>query len=68
MKSPCPACKQKGGLKKYLYGLPDGPVDEDEYAIGGCCLTGDDPKYLCTNCGWKGSSLSKKATASTFYS
>ena len=50
----CPACKSKTGLREILYGLPDGPVDEKKYAIGGCCISDNDPTVKCIECGWKG--------------
>jgi hypothetical protein len=56
MKS-CPACKSSSGLRKIFYGLPDGPVDEEKYAIGGCCVTDDDPTVKCIECGWKGENV-----------
>ena len=34
--------------------MPDGPVDEDRYAIGGCCVSDEDPTLKCIKCGWKG--------------
>ena len=53
MKS-CPACKSKLGLREIFYGYPDGPVDEKKYAIGGCCISDNDPTVKCIECGWKG--------------
>jgi hypothetical protein len=41
-------------LRKIFYGLPDGPVDEKKYAIGGCCISDNDPMFKCIECGWKG--------------
>jgi hypothetical protein len=37
-----------------LYGLPDGPVDEKKYAVGGCCISDHDPTVICIEYGWKG--------------
>ena len=34
--------------------MPDGPVDEERYAIGGCCVSDYDPTLKCIECGWKG--------------
>ena len=34
--------------------MPDSPVDEDRYAIGGCCVSDEDPALKCIECGWKG--------------
>ena len=42
MKS-CPTCNSSNGLREIIYGMPVGPVDEDRYAIGGCCVTDNDP-------------------------
>ena len=50
----CPACKSKTGLREIFYGYPDGPVDEKKYAIGGCCISDNDPTVKCIECGWKG--------------
>ena len=53
MKS-CPTCNSSSGLREIIYGLPDGPVDEETYAIGGCCVSDNDPTLKCVDCGWKG--------------
>jgi hypothetical protein len=50
----CPQCSSKTGLREISYGLPDGPVDEEKYAIGGCCISDNDPTVKCIECGWKG--------------
>ena len=50
----CPKCSSKSGLREIFYGLPDGPVDEKKYAIGGCCISDNDPTVKCIECGWKG--------------
>ena len=54
----CPNCGAK--LKKILYGLPDGEIDLEEYEIGGCCITDDDPKLVCSECGFRYSNNLKK--------
>ena len=56
MKS-CPTCKSSSGLREIIYGMPDGPVDEERYAIGGCCVTNNDPTLKCVDCGWKGENV-----------
>ena len=56
MKS-CPRCSSQSGLRDILYGLPDGPVDEEKYSIGGCCVTDNDPTLKCIECGWKGENV-----------
>ena len=50
----CPQCSSKSGFREIFYGLPDGPVDEKKYAIGGCCISDNDPTVKCIECGWKG--------------
>ena len=34
--------------------MPNGPVDEEKYSIGGCCISDNDPTLKCIECGWKG--------------
>lgn len=51
---PCPECHSKTGIKKFLWGMPQFPVDETKYVIGGCCVTDDDPTHACIECGWEG--------------
>ena len=53
----CPDCHSANGLREILYGLPDGPVDEERYAIGGCCVSDDDPTLKCIECGWEGENV-----------
>jgi hypothetical protein len=50
----CPNCKSPDGVREILYGLPIQPVDEEKYAIGGCCISEEDPTRKCIRCGWKG--------------
>jgi len=50
----CPRCSSKTGIREIFYGLPDGPVDEKKYAIGGCCISDNDATVKCIECGWKG--------------
>jgi hypothetical protein len=56
MKS-CPTCNSLSGLREIIYGMPDGPVDEEIYAIGGCCVSDNDPTLKCVDCGWKGENV-----------
>ena len=56
MKS-CPTCNSSSGLREIIYGMPDGPVDEEMYAIGGCCVSDNDPTLKCVDCGWKGENV-----------
>jgi len=37
--------------------MPDGPIDEERFAIGGCCVSDDDPTLKCIECGWKGENV-----------
>ena len=53
----CPTCNSSSGLREIIYGLPDGPVDEEMYAIGGCCVSDNDPTLKCVDCGWKGENV-----------
>jgi len=47
----CPICGG-GDLKEIIYGLPDPEsFDFEKYEVGGCCITPNDPKYLCQLCG-----------------
>ena len=55
----CPSCKSNTGIREIIYGLPDGPVDENKYAIGGCCISDNDPSVKCIDCGWKGEYVNK---------
>lgn len=34
--------------------MPDGHIDESKYALGGCCVSDNDPSLKCIECGWKG--------------
>ena len=48
----CPKCGNN--LIEIIYGMP-GPElfeasERGEVILGGCCLTGDDPKYRCKHC------------------
>lgn len=56
MKS-CPTCNSSSGLREIIYGMPNGPVDEEMYAIGGCCVSENDPTLKCVDCGWKGENV-----------
>ena len=51
----CPECKGVGTVRKILWGMPDGPVDDSKYAIGGCLVSpdGNDPTHTCIECGWE---------------
>jgi len=46
----CPDCSSDQ-VKRIVYGLPDfNNFDFEKNEVGGCCVTGDDPKYKCTSC------------------
>jgi len=46
----CPACNSTQ-VKKIAYGFPDVEnFDFDKFQVGGCCITGEDDKYLCSSC------------------
>lgn len=53
----CPECGRKKGAKIF-YGLPSPEyydeilqkAHEGKIAMGGCCVSGDDPAYRCTVC------------------
>jgi hypothetical protein len=51
----CPECGRQKGLRRILYGLPDGPPDPSFYRLGGCCGDENDPEFTCIACGWEGS-------------
>ena len=55
----CPACNSADGIRKIVYGLPDGPLDEEKFVIGGCCITDEDPTRKCIRCGWKGRNIKR---------
>ena len=58
LEKQCPKC---GGMDiaRILYGLPleellqDKKVKQKKIVLGGCCVTGDDPKLECNDCGWR---------------
>lgn len=51
----CPSCKAKGSIRQIIWGMPEFPVDESKYSIGGCCVSpdGNDPTHKCIKCGWR---------------
>jgi hypothetical protein len=50
----CPNCGSEKDVREILYGLPESPVDESRYEIGGCCVSESDPSLRCISCGWEG--------------
>jgi len=55
----CPSCKGRN-IAEIMYGLPtqefmeelgkDG--NKEKYQLGGCCISNNDPKYSCNDCGF----------------
>ena len=54
MKKTCPSCLSNSGVRKIIYGLPEGPFDESKFSSGGCCISENDPTLRCIECGWEG--------------
>jgi len=50
----CPSCREKGGIKKIVFGMPGADFDFKIHIVGGCCVTDDDPEIGCSKCGWEG--------------
>ena len=57
MNESCPSCDSTEGIREILYGLPEYPVDESKFYVGGCCVVPNSPTWLCLECGWAGWSL-----------
>jgi len=57
VKDSCPSCDSTEGIREILYGLPEYPVDESKYFVGGCLITINDPNWACIECGWRGLSI-----------
>lgn len=55
----CPGCGHSplaSILYGYVVGIDDGldkKLKEGRIVLGGCCVSDDDPKWECTNCGQK---------------
>jgi len=55
-KRKCPNC-QSTNHAKILWGLPanmkklEGELERKEIVLGGCCVSWDDPKWKCNDCG-----------------
>ena len=55
----CPNCKGTN-VAEIMYGLPCHEFMEElgkdenkgKYALGGCCVSDNDPKYSCNECGY----------------
>jgi len=51
----CPQCGS-AKIANILYGLPifspelDKSLKEGEITLGGCCISDDDPTWICTEC------------------
>lgn len=52
----CPNC-DAGNPLPIVYGLPDleaaRKAEAGEIALGGCVVTGDDPRWRCRTCGYE---------------
>ncbi len=52
---PCPRCGSTS-IAEIFYGLPvldeelNGALDRKEIVLGGCCVSGDDPRWHCNAC------------------
>jgi len=53
MKEICPVCDSSKGMREIIYGLPEFPVDDAKFHIGGCCVETNSPTWHCINCGWE---------------
>ena len=58
----CPECRELRSIREVIYGLVDSSLNESRYAIGGCCISENDPKVVCINCGWEGGFINNIAT------
>jgi hypothetical protein len=50
----CPKCEAPNPLE-IIYGLPSNEMQlaefEGKIALGGCVISGDDPAFVCRDCG-----------------
>ena len=52
----CPKCKSTR-IASILYGMPafseklEREMEDGKIVLGGCCVTDDDPKWQCADCG-----------------
>lgn len=53
MKMTCPICDSSEGIRRYIYGMPDGEPDLSKFLVGGCIFDEKSPTHECINCGWK---------------
>ena len=53
----CPNCLDSSSVREILYGLPEEPVDESKYSIGGCLVWEGMPLFRCSKCNWISSDL-----------
>ena len=55
----CPNCKGTN-VAEIMYGLPSQEFleelkkkeNKEKYRLGGCCISNNDPKYSCNECGF----------------
>ena len=54
-KKTCPSCNSKN-IAKIWWGLPynmkdfEEELEQNKIVLGGCCVTGHDPKWECNDC------------------
>ena len=52
-KLTCPQCKKENTVP-IIYGfIEDFGADEEDYEVGGCIVTDNDPDCSCRDCGYK---------------
>jgi len=49
-----------------MYGYPEGPIDEQKYVLGGCCVSENDPTLRCIECGWEGEYVNNMGSEKEF--
>lgn len=53
-KPPCPSCGSKVNAVPIVFGMPEDELEEQarrgEVVLGGCCVTGNDPRWFCKKC------------------
>ena len=46
----CPVCRNEGGLRESIIGMPIEPIDESKFYIAGCTAE-DVEEVVCIHCG-----------------
>ena len=49
-----------------MYGYPDGPINDQKYVLGGCCVSDNDPTRKCIECGWEGEYVNNMGSEKEF--